>query len=143
MLGVTLSLGLSLAPVQKSHAGFLMFVGTVAIPNDIARPIVGVVGGGLLLSAIIIKTNPISGIFAVLPAEASAQQAAITQKLAVEFPFIDNEAVLKNLSQTIKSKYDGKSAEAYVQLTEDEIKLALSGTDVDPDNFVYVVEKLK
>lgn len=93
----------------------------------------------------IVATGTIGGVWSTLfflDAEGNLPQTNIEQGLKAKFPFLDNEAIITNLSSAIKNKYD-ETKTNIVTLNETELAPILESTDLSDEQYDLILNELK
>lgn len=145
-------------PKKEANAGVAIFVvGTpigVILDNHEMAGLEGILIGGLvaipgaILGALITVIHPATGLkiikySLVLDAEGYLPQAALENDLTHKYSFIDNQAVISDLAQTIKEKYELNKESNYVTLSETETRSILASANLNESEIAQVVKDLK
>lgn len=153
LLTLTLISTLLLAPAKKAEAGFLLIT---LSPNPSSHELedlmtlggfVSVIGGGALL-AVNQSVLGLAGaaLLIVLDADSTINPDHLKNDFAKIYPFIDNEAALKNLASLAKNKIPSNpivGEKQLIRIEEEKIVKALEGADLTPAQLEKIVNDLK
>lgn len=142
-----------LAPTKKAEAGFLLIT---LSPNPSSHELedlmtlsgfVTVVGGGALL-AVNQSVWGLAGaaLLIVLDADSTINPDQLKNDFAKIYPFIDNEAALKNLASLAKKKIPSNpiiGEKQLIRIDEKEILKALEGADLTEAQLQKVISDLR
>lgn len=153
ILGTLLTSTLLIAPTKKAEAGFLLITLSPYPSSHEMEDLmtlsgfVTIVGGGALL-AVNQSVWGLAGaaLLIVLDAESTINPDQLKNDFAKIYPFIDNEAALKNLAILTQRKIPSSlivGEKQLIRIDEKEVLKALEGADLSRDQLEKIVSDLK
>lgn len=151
------SLLLSASIMSQAQAGFGIAVAATAT-NMIAEargkdlqyitvPYVAAGVGIMFVSGVIVAATNMGNVYApwgfffFLDANGNLPQENISLALKNKYPFLDNETVIKNLSQAMKDKYQ-KTKVDLVSLEQNEVEAILAPADLSTEQLNIITNDL-
>lgn len=151
------SLLLSSVMLTQAQAGFGVAAGATALKivseingknrDDLVTPLVvsgvSVMFVSGVVCAIVNKGEVFGpwGLLFFLDAQGNLAQEQISATLQVNYPFLDNQEVVKSLSQTIKAKYEETKTD-FVSLEATQVESLLAPANLTAEQTNQIVEDL-
>ena len=154
VLALTLAVTMLAAlPVHKAHAGVAWLIQSdsradswVDIGNGGSLNLGGAAADVVIVAGMMVLTKDLgTGAILIVLDSGRANSSALAEGLKRKFPFLDDETVVENLTAALEAGYEAvkdSNGNAYVTLSQDEIRDIVSTSDLSENEFQTLVNEL-